>query len=65
MIDAAVSHLFDSLRAMADLIEIGQRFGTVEVTIDAECPACGGPIDGVLVAADDVLCGGCGLPVVA
>ncbi|MDH3499082.1 MAG: hypothetical protein OEM97_03080 [Acidimicrobiia bacterium] len=50
---------------MADLIEIGQRFGTVEVTIDAECPACGGPIDGVLVAADDVLCGGCGLPVVA
>lgn len=53
---------------MPELVELADRFGPVEVAIDAVCIACGTVVDGVVVVPDDtegVLCADCGLPVVA
>ncbi len=53
---------------MAELIELADRFGPVEVDIDAVCAACGTVVAGVVVVPDgldSVVCLDCGLPVVA
>ena len=64
-----MSYVPGTVSHMAELIDLAARFGPVEVSIDAVCDVCGGPVESVLVVDDgtphDVVCGECGLPVVA
>lgn len=67
-IDPISSHRPPTVTGMAELLELADRFGPVEVDIDAGCVACGTVVEGVVVVPDDsesVICADCGLPVVA
>lgn len=49
---------------MPDVMELTERFGSLEIELDCQCVACGEHIEAVIVSADGIVCARCGGPVI-